>query len=255
MRKSLAINGLRASAFALATLALSGSWARAGTDTSSMTATTSTVTTTTTMSSPVESYSTVGSIGTTGVTNSNGDTGPGPIGFNQLTTGSFGLNSAISLGSFAVSTLTDGSTTTYNNTPFTIVYNPVSISGPNASVDKFPHSPITITGVFNGSVNGNQSSVQATFDQVKNSVFTTSDGTYMSTINVANNPLTLVPSTSGGGLTTIQAVVTTTAQVQPPSGGTGGSQTAPEPTTMAILATSLVGLGLRKKLGSARKPA
>jgi hypothetical protein len=248
MNKTLAKNILRTSAFALACLALAGADVKA-----QLTATgVSSVSTSPTMATatPLETYSTAGSIGTTGVTNSGSYTGPGPVEFSSVTTGSFGLNSNVSLGGFTVSTISDGSTTTYNNTPFTITYNPLAVNSVN-----FGNTPITITGVLNGSVNGNTSSVVATFNTINSPVFQTADGTFLSTISVANNPLSLVPSTSFGGLTSIQASVITTASSLPPSGGTGGVTPTPEPTTLAILATSLVGLGLRQRLRKGRPTA
>ncbi len=178
------------------------------------------------------------------------------VGFRQNSFGSFGLNSNVSLGAFTVSTLADGSSTTYKNTPFTLIYNPVGVNG-----DTFGNHPITITGDLNGTVNGNQSSVVATFNPIKSPVFQTPDVTYLSSISVPNaaQGLLLVPPTTFGGLTSIEASVVTSSSVQPPPLGGGGSTppitTAPEPTTMVILATSLVGLGLRRRLRLGRQSA
>ncbi len=105
------------------------------------------------------------------------------MGFSPVTSGLFGLNSQVSLGAFQVSTIGDGSTTTYNNTPFTITYNPLSAGG-----DNFPNSPITIGGVLNGTVNGNQSNLVATFNSINSPVFQTTDGTFLSSISVAEQP-------------------------------------------------------------------
>jgi hypothetical protein len=231
----------RASAFALTCLALAGAEVKA-----SAVVTAAAATPAAAVAAPSETYSTSGSIGTTGVTNSGGATGPGPVGYSAVTTGSFGLNSQVSLGGFTVS-LGDGSTTTYKDTPFSINYTPVAIVGGDKSQNKFPNQPISITGVLNGSVTGSTSNVTATFDKFSKSVFSTPDGTFLSTISLPNESITLVPSTTFGGLTTIQAAVTTTA-VSPP--GLGDGQTVPEPTTLAILATSIVGLGLRQRLRS-----
>ena len=194
---------------------------------------------TTAATSTEEFYSTASSIGTD-------PSSTGPIGYNPITTGSFGLNSQVSLGEFTVSTLPTGQSKTYDNTPFTITYTPVSVGGTMFGIN----SPVTLSGVLNGMISGDTSTVTATFNKATSPVFQTPDGSYVSTISVLNDPLGLVPA-SAGGRTTIQASVTTTASL-PSSAGTG-TTTTPEPTTLAILATSLVGLGLRHRLRSARK--
>jgi hypothetical protein len=226
-------------------LALSGS--------SAMADAISTVTATPVSSTPIsmgtqEYYSTSGSIGTTGLSNSNNDTTLGPVGFTALPSGNFGLNSAISLGSFTVSALSDGSTWTYNNTPFTINYNPVSVGGTNFGTNH----PITVTGVLNGQVTGTTSDVVATFNNLAAPAFSTPDGTYVGNLTIPNNPLALVAASAGGSTTIQGALVTTTSSPSP--AGTGSTQT-PEPTTLAILATSILGLGLRQRLRSGRKSA
>ena len=137
-------------------------------------------------------------------------------------------------------TLPDGQSTTYDHTRFSIIYNPVNDQRNALSFDL--GSPVTITGSLTGTISGSQSSVKATFDPIQNPVFT-ANGTFLNTLSVLNNPLDLVPA-SAGGRTTVQAQVITSGPVP-----------APEPTTMAILATSLVGFGLRQRLRSGRKSA
>ena len=212
MRKNLCNNVLRTSAFALACLAFAGADVKAA---------------------ALHTYSTSGTILSDGITGTNA------IGFNPVSTGSFLAPSSVGLGEFVVSTLPDGVSTTYDNTHFSIIFNPVTINGTNYPAGS---PPVTLTGELNGTITGNQSTVVATFDPIQSPVFT-ANGTYLSTLSVLDNPLNLVPA-SAGGSTTVQAQVITSGPVP-----------APEPTTMAILATSLVGFGLRQKLRSGRKSA
>ncbi len=221
MRKTLGKYVLRTSAFALACLALAGAEVQAA---------------------ALHMYSTTGTVTdidpTTGMATI---TGTPDITFVPVASGTFNAPSAAGLGYFQVSQAAAGTSTTYNDTPFTIIYNPLSINGVTST-----SSPISITGTLSGTIstdaNGNQSSsVVATFNPVASPVFSTPNGNFLSTISVTNSPLNLVPYSAGGN-TTVQAQIMTTGPVA-----------APEPTTMAILATSLVGLGLRQKLRSTRK--
>jgi hypothetical protein len=220
MSKILGKNVLRTSAFALACLAFVGADVKA--------------------SAVSQTYSTGGTVLGTGISSPDGSTPTNVISFTPVVSGAFTAPSAVSLGQFQVATLPAGKETDYNNTPFSITYNPLTIAGSNFSTTA---SPITITGMLNGSITGSQSSVVATFNSISNPVFASADGQLLSTLSVLNNPLDLVPA-SAGGITTIQAQVITTSPVP-----------APEPTTMAILLTSVVGFGLRKKLRSGRKSA
>lgn len=228
MRTNFGKNVLRSSAFALACLGLTGTGASAGV---------------------MHTYSTSTTILGEGVTTSDGSTlATPPISFNPVATGSFTAPSAVGLGEFVVSTLPEGQSVSYDNTKFTINFNPVSIAGSPYPTDS---APVTITGKLNGTLSGGQSSVQATFDPITTPVFSSADKQYLSTLSVVNNPLNLVPA-SAGGRTTVQAAVVTTTPA--PAGG-GIDNQVPEPTTFAILATAMVGLGLRHRLRSARKSA
>jgi hypothetical protein len=216
MRKTLGKYVLRTSALALTCLALAGSNVKAA---------------------ALHTYSTTGSVDATTAT----VTGTPDITFASVQSGSFNAPSAAGLGSFQVAQGVDGTSTTYDNTPFSIIYNPLTINGVSTTT-----APIMISGMLNGTIstdmNGNQSSsVVATFNPIGSPVFSTPSGKFLSTLSLTDSPLSLVPY-SAGGMTTVQANVITTGPVA-----------APEPTTMAILATSLVGLGLRQKLRSGRK--
>ncbi len=226
MRKSLTQINLRASAFALACVALVGANARAAA-----------------LSGVNHTYSTGGTVLDQGITSPDGTKATNVISFTPVVSGAFTTPSSLSLGQFQVATLPTGKETDYNNTPFTITYNPLTING-----STYPSSaaPITITGTLTGAITGNQSSVVATFNAITNPVFTSADGTYLSTLSVLNSPLALVPA-SAGGITTVQAGLVTT---YPSPAGSGGGNNVPEPTTFAILATAVVGFGLRQRLRS-----
>jgi hypothetical protein len=223
MRKTLGKHVLRTSAFALACLALAGADVKAA---------------------ALHTYSTTGTV--TAIDPSSGMstiTGTPDITFVPVQSGTFNAPSAAGLGYFQVSQTAANTETDYNNTPFTITYNPLAING--AALNS---APISISGTLTGSIttdaNGNQSSsVVATFNPIISPTFSTPNGTFLSTLSVTNSPLNLVPYSAGGD-TTVQAQVITS-----------GPKAAPEPTTLAILATSLVGLGLRQKLRSNRKSA
>ena len=227
MRKSLTQNILRASAFALACVALTGANVKAA--------------------AVSQTYSTGGTILSTGISNPDGTTATNVISFTPVVSGAFTSPSAVSLGQFQVATLPTGKETDYKDTPFTITYNPLTIAGTNYPTTG---APVTITGLLNGAITGSQSSVVATFSSVSSPVFASADGTYLSTLSVLNNPLALVPA-SAGGITTVQAQVTTTTPSPASGGGSGDTPPPiPEPTTFAILATAMVGFGIRKRLRS-----
>ncbi len=231
MRTIFGQNVLRTSAFALTCLALAGANAKAA--------------------SVLHTYSTSGTILADGITSSDGTTPTTvPISFNPVVSGSFTAPSSVGLGEFVVSTLKDGQSESFNKTHFSITYNPVSIAG---TAYPTTGSPVTLTGELNGMITGNQSSVKATFDPIASPVFASGDKQYLSTLSVLNNPLDLVPA-SAGGRTTVQGSITTTTPA-PAGGGVDAPTPTPEPTTFAILATAMVGLGLRHRLRSVRKSA
>ena len=197
---------------------------------------------------PIVNYSTSGTIDSTGVT------GTPVISFNSVLNSSFNAPSSLSLGDFQVAALPNSQTTSYTNTPFHITYlaNQVNGSAPDPN-----QTPIQVSGVLNGTITGgDQSDVKASFDPITNGTFTT--GSFSNMLNIADNPLTLVPSTTNSGQTSAQAFLQATMLNTPPdsgsgSTGTGGgstgvgnSTTVPEPSTIALFLTTLAGLGVHR---------
>lgn len=179
-------------------------------------------------------YKATGTIGSTGVTGSN------VISYNSVASGAFTTPSSFSLGEFVVAPLADGQTTTYNDTPFIINYQTDKVNGsePMGLVQ-----PIILTGRLNGTVSGpSQSDLVATFDNLPSPTisFLLDPSTKMTnTLDIIGGTQALVPSTTNGGRTTVQGRIT--SSIQP----------VPEPATIAIFATAIVGVALRRRLRSA----
>ncbi len=180
--------------------------------------------------SPLIAYETSGSIGTTGITGT-----PGAITYTSLVGASFLSPSTLDLGAFQATPLAAGQTVTYDNTPFDIKFKVDNVDNSTGTVTP-NQTPIDITGVLNGTATGpNQSSVTATFN-TPSSTFAT--GLYTNTLQIANNPLSIVPSSSFNGQTTVQGTLTTVVTPAAP---------APEPSTIVLFAATIAGLGLRQR--------
>jgi hypothetical protein len=170
-------------------------------------------------------YSTSGSVGTTGVS------GPSVISFNSVPSGTFTAPSSFSLGEFLTAALPPGVSTTYTNTPFQISYIDQTVDGITPTTNQ---TPITITGELNGVVHGpSQSSVVATFDPLPITEFQT--GNFQNILSILGTTVSLVPSTTNGGQTTAQGQIVVKAAP------------VPEPATVAIFLSAIVGLGLRRR--------
>lgn len=189
-----------------------------------------------TPASPLLAYNTVGSsIGSTGIS------GGAPVINFIPATGAVMSPSNLSFGRFEVKAPTDGATTTYSNVPFTIKLTADSVDGKTSVTPN--ETPIEITGVLNGTVSGaSQSDVVATFNPLKDSDFQT--GMYMNTLGLPNSPVSLVPSTVQNGYTTLQSSLSSVVAPTYP---------VPEPSTVALFAATIVGLGFRRRLLMARR--
>jgi hypothetical protein len=184
--------------------------------------------TATTAASPLLAYDTVNSsIGTTGIT------GTPVIDFIPAT-GAVMAPSNMSFGKFEIVAPSSG-TTTYSNTPFSIQVTPDAVNGTALT----GQTPVTVTGVFNGTVSSaSQTDVVATFNPLTQSTFQA--GQYANTLGLPNSPLSLVPSTINNGDTTLQASIT--SAVSP------AASPVPEPSTLALFAATIVGLGFRRRI-------
>jgi hypothetical protein len=221
MRKSRGWTGLRITALALG-CALSSTGANAVLASAISTDGTNT---TVMSNAPVLSYDTVGSsISNTGVV------GTQVVSFVPTSGGSFLAPSSLSLGSFQAASQPAGSSTKYTNTPFSIKFNADALNGSQFQPNE---TPVTISGVLNGTLSGNnQSSVVATFNSIDKPNFQT--GLYSNSLAPPGSALNIVPSTTNNGLSTVQVMLASTATGSP----------VPEPSTILIFGASIVGIGL-----------
>jgi hypothetical protein len=188
-------------------------------------------------------YGTAGSIDAS--SSNDGVTGANVISFIPIKSAEVDASSNISLGYFQVAGQAAGQSTTYSNTPFSITYVPGTIDANAVS------STISITGVLNGTVTGdNYSTVVATFNPLTKGSFQAVDGSNMvtSTLSIPQGSQLLVPSLTGAGETTVEGLIKTT--------GVPINETpAPEPSTIALFLSTVAGLGLRKYVLARRQPS
>jgi len=178
--------------------------------------------------------------GTSGTITLSGINGTNVISYVPVTNAEVDPSSNIPLGSFQVAALPTGQTTTYSNTPFEITFIPTSFSGTALQNS----SPVTITGMLNGSLTGNyQSSVNVSFNPVSDGSFQLAGAA--STLSMLQNDQKLLVPASAGGTTTLEGIIATNGNFNPEA-------PVPEPSTIALFLSTVGGLGLRRYVLSRR---
>ena len=161
-----------------------------------------------------ETFSSFGTIGTQGIT------GAPVVSFQGVDAGSLTTGTPFTLGQFVVGAQAPGTSTTYLNTPFEIVFNQSVNVGPGQP--PVSHSTVLggwLTGTVSG---GSPNGLFAGFDQVlfpaeipgglpfNTFVFPFQTGTYMNYIQITKTP-------AQGNLLTVDALLNVTQTVPEPS--------------------------------------
>lgn len=171
-----------------------------------------------------------------------GITGPNLISFTPASAAGVDLSTGsvnAGLGTFVVAPPAGNTPTSYDNVPFEITFLPQELNG-----EALSGLSVVIRGVLNGVVDSPYgSTVTATFDPTPATLELDNGQTITFSFPEDASKL-LVPAQSNGGLTTAQALLTST-QVPP----------VPEPSTVALFVTTIGGLALRRRLASRRAKA
>ena len=188
---------------------------------------------------PIQSqiyFNTVGSIDDFGVSGT-------PVVSFQGAMGSIASGSPFSIGSFTVSAPPSGTTTTYTNIPFQILFKTEAVNGAAISPND---TPVVLTGMLNGTVSAGtsgsspQSTLTATFDAP-----TFSPG------SMPPYPVNVMPFQTGNLMNFLS--VTNSSSLSQPVEANLITSPVPEPSSIAIFA-GLAGLGLwQRRRSSASK--
>ncbi|CAN5658606.1 hypothetical protein BH23PLA1_BH23PLA1_14690 [soil metagenome] len=191
---------------------------------------------TTAMAEPMVTYSTVGGI----TVSENMITGSNVVGFNSIINQSFKAPSFVSLGEFQlISGLAAGTTSTYNDAPFTIT---IGFDKINGAVPDINQTPISIRGLLNGSITGDDQSNLAATWLIPEEPITFQVGDFVHSITDLN-PVNIAPFTTNNGRTTIQARITS-AEME---------MQVPEPASLAVFLVAVAGgIGLHRRRALAR---
>lgn len=171
-----------------------------------------------------------------------GISGPNLISFTPASAAGVDLSSGsvnAGLGTFVVAPPAGNTPTSYKDVPFEITFLPQELNG-----EALSGLSVVIRGVLNGVIDSPYgSTVTATFDPTPATLELDNGQTITFSFPEDASKL-LVPAQSNGGLTTAQALLTST-QVPP----------VPEPSTIALFVTTIGGLALRRRLASRRAKA